>query len=92
MTDAEKKRMLQLVRIAEFLFSQNLALKNVLPAHHVPEDVLEKEYLRLTSDPESSLARLQFQQIYDSVKQAPDEKATVQALLQALPVSKKPEN
>jgi hypothetical protein len=92
MTDAEKKQMLQFVRIAEFLFSQTLALKSVLLAHHIPEDAWEKEYVRLTSDLESSLAREKFQRMYDSVKQAPDEKAEIQALLQARPESKKPLN
>jgi hypothetical protein len=93
MTDAEKKRMLQLVRITEFMFSQSLALKLVLLSHGVPEKVWERELSAALNDPETRLLwKPTFQRLYDEIEQAVDEKAAVEALLRALPEAKKPSN
>lgn len=90
MTDAEKKRMLAVVRATEFLFSENIALKTVLLSHRIPMHVWEREASRLVNDPElSPQVRARFQHLYDEIEQAHDEAQAVQELLQALPKPKK---
>jgi hypothetical protein len=88
MTDAEKKRMLTVVRAAEFLFSENLALKTVLISHRVA--AWEQKCERLMKDPQlSPQIRAKFQHLYDEIEQAHDETKALEALLQALPKPKK---
>ena len=86
MNDAEKKRMVAVVRAAEFLFAENCALKTVLLSHAIPQHVYEREASRLINDPElSPKVRARFQHLYAEIEQARDEEKAVQELLQALP-------
>ena len=93
MTDPEKKRMLQILRATESLYSEALALKAVLRSRGVTQPVWEKECARLMHDPElATMVHARFQQLYDEIEHSHDETAAVEALLQALPVAKKPLN
>jgi hypothetical protein len=93
MTDAEKKRMLQILRATEMLYSECLALKSVLRSRGVSRKAWEKECARLMSDPElAPLVHVKFEQLYAEIEQARDEAKAVEELLQALPVAKKPLN
>lgn len=86
MTDVEKQRMLTVVRAAEFLFSENIALKTVLVTHRVPMTVWQREIDKLMKDPVlSPQIRAKFQHLYDEIEQARDESEALEALLQALP-------
>jgi len=90
MTDAEKKRMLSVVRAAEFLFSENCALKTVLLSRRVPQSTWEPQCARLMQDPElAGQLHIKFQHLYDEIEQAHDETKALEALLQALPTPKK---
>jgi len=90
MTDAEKKRMLAVVRAAEFLYSENCALKTVLLSRRIPQQTWELECARLMKDPQlAGMLRAKFQHLYDEIEQARDETAAIEALLQALPKPKK---
>lgn len=91
MTEAEKKRMLAVVRATEFLYFENAALKAMAMSHRIAN--WERHVERLLSDPKLiPQIRAKFQHLYDEVEQARDETAAVEALLQALPVAKKPLN
>lgn len=93
MTDAEKKRMLAVVRATEYLFAENCALKVVLLAHHVPQRVWEREAAELVNDPELSPGvHAKFQHLYDEIEQAHDESKALEALLKALPKPNKYQN
>ncbi len=86
MTDAEKKRMLTVVRAAEFLFSENCALKTVLLSRRISRQTWESECARLMKDPElAGQLHAKFQHLYDEIEQARDESEALEALLQALP-------
>jgi hypothetical protein len=88
MTDAEKQRMLTVVRAAEFLFSENLALKTVLISHRIA--AWEQQSETLMKDPRlSPQIRAKFQHLYDEIEQAHDETKALEALLQALPKPRK---
>ena len=90
MTDAEKQRMLAIVRAVEFLFSENVALKTVLLSHRIPMHVWQKETDKLVNDPElSPQIHAKFQHLYVEIEQAHDETKAVEALLEALPKPKK---
>jgi len=90
MTDAEKKRMLAVVRAVEFLFSENVALKTVLLSHRIPMHVWQREVDRLVNDPElSPQVHAKFQHLYVEIEQARDETKAFEALLEALPKPKK---
>lgn len=88
MTDAEKKRMLTVVRAAEFLYFENAALKAIVMGHHIAN--WEKHVEGLLSDPKLiPQIRAKFQHLYDEVEQARDESKALEELLQALPKPKK---
>jgi hypothetical protein len=90
MTDAEKKRMLAIVRAAEFLYSENLALKTVLFSYPVPESIWKKKCEKLTNDPElSPQVHAKFQHLYDEIEHSRDESEAFRELLKALPKPKK---
>ncbi len=90
MTDAEKKRMLAVVRATEFLFSDNCALKTVLLSRRISQQIWEPECQRLMKDPEiAGKLHAKFQHLYDEIEQAHDETGAFEALLQALPTPKK---
>lgn len=90
MTDAEKKRMLAVVRATEFLFSENAALKVVLLSHRIPQPVWEREAERLLNDPQlSPHVHAIFQHLYDEIELAHDETKAFEELLGALPKPKK---
>ena len=85
--------MLAIVSAAEFLFSENCALKTVLLSRRVPQNVYEREASRLMKDPElSGLLHAKFVHLYDEIEQARDESEAVEELLRALPGWKKPLN
>ena len=90
MTDPEKKRMLLLVRTVESLFSETCALKTVLASHRVAQTVWKREVDRLINDPElTPYLHTKFQQLYDDIEQTRDETAAFEALLTALPLTRK---
>jgi len=90
MTAAEKKKVLGIIRAAEFLFSESCALKVVLLAHRVPQRVWEKEAAELMDDPElSGQLHAKFQHLYDEIEKAHDETEAFESLLKALPKPKK---
>jgi hypothetical protein len=88
MTKQEKLRLSAVLRAAEYLFLENLALKLVLEHHEVPhwQKVLE----RLLSDKEMLAGvRLKFRDLYHEIQGSADPSAAVEALLGELPAPKK---
>ena len=86
MTAAEKQRVLEIVRAAEYLYSESCALKVVLLSHRIPKRVWEKEAAQLMNHPEMApQLHAKFQHLYDEIEQAHDETAALESLLQALP-------
>jgi hypothetical protein len=90
MTAGEKKRMLGIVRTVECFFSENIALKAVLTLHRIPMPVWQEECDKLMDDPEHSPeVHIKFQHLYDEVERVRDGTKAFEALLEALPKTKK---
>lgn len=90
MTDAEKKRMLAIVRAVESLFAESAALKTVLLSHRIPARTWEPQVQRLLDDKEiAAQLRAKFQHLYDEIEQARDESKAVEELLKVFPAPNK---
>lgn len=88
MTKQEKKRLSAVLRAAEYLFLENIALKLVLQHREVPN--WQKLLDHLLADKEMLAGvRLKFRDLYDEIESSADPSAAVEALLGELPAPKK---
>jgi hypothetical protein len=89
MTKQEKKRLSSVLRAAEYLFLENIALKLVLEHREVPN--WQKLLDRLHADKEMLAGvRLKFKDVYNEIEGTADPSGALDALLGELPASKKP--
>lgn len=88
MTKQEKKRLSTVLRAAEYLFLENIALKLVLEHRQVPN--WEKLLGRLVADPEMLAGvRLKFGDIYHEIEESSDPSEALETFLGELPAAKK---
>jgi len=81
MTDAEKQRMLAIVRAIESLYFENCALKTVLITRKIPQRIYERDVARLLKDSELvSRIHARFAHLYAEIEQAPDEAKVLEEL------------
>jgi hypothetical protein len=89
MTKPEKQRLTDVLRITEYLFLENIALKLVLEHREVPN--WQKLLDHLLADREMLAGvRLKFRDVYPEIEGNRDPSAALDALLGGLPVPKKP--
>jgi hypothetical protein len=89
MTKEEKKRLSAVLRAAEYLFLENIALKLVLEHREVAN--WQKLLDHLLKDKEMLAGvRLKFRDIYDEIEGSTDPSAALETFLGALPAPKKP--
>jgi hypothetical protein len=89
MTKEEKKRLSAVIRAAEYLFLENIAMKLVLDYRAVAnwQQLLEK----LLADKEMLAGvRLKFRDLYVELEKSADPSAALEAFLGDLPAPKKP--
>lgn len=88
MTNAEKKRLLTVIRTTEYLFLENIALKLVLEHREVPH--WQKLLERLLEDREILAGvRLKFRDLYQQLEGTVDPSAALDTLMGELPAPKK---
>ena len=88
MTKQEKRRLSSVLRAAEYLFLENIALKLVLEHRQVPN--WQKLLDRLVDDPEMLAGvRLKFRDIYKEIEESSDPSAALETFLGDLPAPKK---
>jgi len=89
MTKEEKKRLSAVLRAAEYLFLENIALKLVL--EHRKVESWQKLSDRLVADKEMLAGvRLKFRDIYQEIEESADPSAALEEFLGGLPAPKKP--
>jgi hypothetical protein len=89
MTKQEKQRLSAVLRMTEYLFLENIALKLVLEHRQVPN--WQKLLDHLLADKEMLAGvRLKFRDVYQEIEGNRDPSAALDALLGDLPAPKKP--
>jgi hypothetical protein len=89
MTKAEKKRVSSVLRAAEYLFLENIALKLVL--EHRKVENWQRLLDRLVTDKEILAGvRLKFRDIYHEIEESANPSAALEEFLGGLPAPKKP--
>ena len=89
MTTQEKKRLASVLRVTEYLFVENIALKLVLDHREVPH--WQKLVERLLDDKEMLAGvRLKFRDIYTEIEGSPDPTAALESFLGEFPARKAP--
>jgi len=87
MTKEEKKSLSAVIRAAEYLFLENIALKLVL--EHRAVSNWQKLLQRLLEDREMLAGvRLKFRDLYDQLEGSADPSDALEALMRELPVKK----
>lgn len=90
MTSQEKKRLSSFLRITEYLFQENIALKLVLDHRQVPR--WRKLVDRLLDDKEMMAGvHLKFRDIYKEIEGSSDPTSALESFLEELPARKKPQ-
>ncbi len=90
MTKNERERVAAVMKTAEYLFLENLALKFVLDYREVPN--WQKLVEKMISDPELlGGVRLKFSDLYEKLERVPNPTAALEILLGPLPKPKKPQ-
>ncbi|HMK20809.1 MAG TPA: hypothetical protein VK466_00655 [Terriglobales bacterium] len=88
MTAQERKRLSSAVRVTEYLFLENIALKLVLDHRQVPN--WQKLVDRLLDDEEMLAGvRLKFRDIYEEIEASSDPAGALESFLVELPARKK---
>ncbi len=89
MTKQEKQRLSAVLRVTEYLFLENIALKLALEYREVPN--WQKLLDHLLGDKEMLAGvRLKFRDVYREIEADADPAAALDALLGGLPAPKKP--
>jgi hypothetical protein len=89
MTKQEKQRLSAFLRVTEYLFLENIALKLVLEHREVAN--WQKLLEHLVADKEILAGvRLKFRDVYQDIEGRGDPSAALDALLGGLPAPKKP--
>lgn len=89
MTKQEKQRLSAVLRVTEYLFLENIALKLVLEHREVAN--WQKLLEHLLADKEILAGvRLKFRDVYRDIEGTADPSAALDALLGGLPAPKKP--
>lgn len=88
MTKAEKERLLSVLRVTEYLFLENIALKLVLDHQAVPK--WQRLVDRLLDDKEMLAGvRLKLRDVYTEIGKSAGPRTALEALLGELPTPKK---